>query len=398
MAPTTLYAVPWCTKCHRVRTFLDAAGVPYVEVDPDADPDARQHLADTAGGDLSVPAVQVGGQLLLNPDDTALAEALQVPVPDDLDVYDVIVVGGGPAGLTAAIYTTRERLRTLVLEKGLPGGQAAATGQIENYPGFPDPVSGAELMQRVQKQVEKFGAELRTFEEVSALGADDGLLRVTAGADTYRGRSVILATGSVYRRMGVPGEEELIGRGVSFCATCDAPFFRGKHVVVVGGGNSALQETLHLAEFAARITLVQLLDQLTGSPVLEQRVRSMPGVEVLLGHRITRVLGSDGVEGVQLEPTGGGASRDLPCDGVFVFIGLVPNTEFLKGTLDLDETGFVVADPSNLATTLPGVFAAGDLRAGSAKQITSAVGEGTVASFMVKQWLETRRAERAGEP
>ncbi len=393
MSPTTFYAVPWCTKCHRVRTFLDAAGVPYVEVNPDDDPDARQTLADTTGGDLSVPAVQVGGQLLVNPEDTALAEALQVPVPDELDVYDVIVVGGGPAGLTAAIYTTRERLRTLVLEKGLPGGQAATTGQIENYPGFPDPVSGAELMQRVQQQVEKFGAELRTFEEVSALGDDDGLLRVTAGPDSYRGRSVILATGSVYRRIGVPGEEGLIGRGVSFCATCDAPFFRGKHVVVVGGGNSALQETLHLAEFAARITVVQLLDHLTGSAVLEQRVRSLPGVEVLLGHRITRVLGSDGVDGVRLEPTGGGSSRDLACDGVFVFIGLVPNSEFLKGTLELDETGFVVADPSNLATTLPGVFAAGDLRAGSAKQIASAVGEGTVASFMVQQWLEKRRSE-----
>ena len=397
MSPTTFYAVPWCTKCHRVRTFLDAAGVPYTEVNPDDDSDARLRLADAAGGDLSVPAVQVGEQVLVAPDDEALADALGVSVPEDLDVYDVIVVGAGPAGLTAAIYTTRERLRTLVLEKSLPGGQAAVTGQIENYPGFPDPVSGAELMQRVQQQVEKFGAELRTFEDVSALDAADGLLRVTAGTATYRGRSVILATGSVYRRIGVPGEEELIGRGVSFCATCDAPFFRGKHVVVVGGGNSALQETLHLAEFAGHITLVQLLDHLTGTSVLEQRVRSMPSVEILLGHRITRVLGGDGVDGVRLEPTGGGASRDLPCDGVFVFIGLVPNSEFLKGTLELDETGFVVADPANLATTLPGVFAAGDLRSDSAKQIASAVGEGTVASFMVQQWLEKRRSDQAGE-
>jgi thioredoxin reductase (NADPH) len=394
-ARTILYAVPWCTRCHRVRSFLDAAGVPYTEANPDEDPAARRQLV-AAGGDLSVPAVQVDEQLLVAPEDAALAAALGVPVPEDLDVYDVIVVGGGPAGLTAAIYTTRERLRTLVLEKGLPGGQAAVTGQIENYPGFPDPVSGSELMQRVQQQVEKFGAELRTFEDVSALGAERGLLQVTAGGATYRGRSVILATGSVYRRIGVPGEEELIGRGVSFCATCDAPFFRGKHVVVVGGGNSALQETLHLSEFAARITLVQLLDHLTGTSVLEERVRSLPGVEVLLGHHLTRVLGADGVTGVRVEPAGGGPGRDLPCDGVFVFIGLVPNSEFLKGTLELDEDGFVVADPGTLATTLPGVFAAGDLRAGSAKQIASAVGEGTVASFMVQQWLETRRAEAGG--
>jgi len=252
-----LHAVPWCARCHRVRRFLDAAGREYREVNPEQDPEAAERLAAATGGAMDVPAVEVGGRFLLDPSDEDLAAALGEPVPEGLDVFDVVVVGGGPAGLTAAIYTARERLRTLVLEKALPGGQAALTGQIENYPGFPDPVGGAELMDRVHRQAQRFGAEIRTFEEASALRSQAGLLAVEAGEGTYRARTVILATGSVYRRMGVPGEETLIGRGVSFCATCDAPFFRGKHVVVVGGGNSALQVTVHLAEFASHITLIQ---------------------------------------------------------------------------------------------------------------------------------------------
>jgi len=388
--PVILHAVPWCAKCHRVRRFLDAAGRDYQEVNPEQDPTAAERLAAATGGAMDVPAVEVDGRFLLNPSDQELADALGVAIPEALDVYDVIVVGGGPAGLTAAIYTSRERLRTLILEKALPGGQAALTGQIENYPGFPDPVGGAELMDRVYRQVQRFGAEIRTFEEVSALRPQGALLAVEAGEATYRARSVILATGSVYRRIGVPGEEALIGRGVSFCATCDAPFFRGKHVVVVGGGNSALQETVHLAEFASRITLIQLLDHLTGTRVLEERVRAMDKVEILVSHRVLRVLGAEGVDAVEVEDLGGGGSRQIPCEGVFVFIGLEPNTAFLRGAVELDEAGFVVTDPVTLATSVPGAFAAGDLRAGSAKQITAAVGEGTVASFMVQQWLEQR--------
>ncbi|MBE0616397.1 MAG: FAD-dependent oxidoreductase [Proteobacteria bacterium] len=388
---TILYAVPWCARCHRVRRFLEAAGREYREVNPEEDATAAARLVEATGGTLDVPALEVDGRFLTDPSDEDLAGALGVPVPEGLDVYDVVIVGGGPAGLTAAIYTARERLRTLVLEKGLPGGQAAVTGQIENYPGFPDPVSGAELMERVHRQAERCGAEIRPFEEVSAIRPDGSLLAVEAGGATYRTCGVVVAAGSVYRRIGVPGEEELIGRGVSFCATCDAPLFRGRHVVVVGGGNSALQETVHLAEFASRITLVQLLDHLTATAVLEERVRSLAKVELLLAHRVRRILGREGVEGVEVEDLATGQARTVACDGVFVFIGLEPNSAFLRGTADLDDTGFVRTGPSTLATSLPGLFAAGDVRAGSAKQIAAAVGEGTVAAFLVKAWLERRR-------
>ncbi len=379
-----LYAVPWCQRCHRVRSLLAAAGVAYLEVNPETDPQAAGSLRE-ATGSLDVPALKVGDRLLVDPDRAAISEALGVEIPAGLEVYDVAILGAGPAGLTCAIYTARERLRTLVLDKGLPGGQAALTDRIENYPGFPDPVNGAELMERVYRQAQKFGAEVRTFEEVTGIEPEGRILRVVTPSGVHRARAVVVATGSVYRRLGVPGEEELVGRGVSFCATCDAPFFRGKHVVVVGGGNSALQETVHLAEFAERITVVQLLDRLTASAVLQERIRTLPSVEVELGRRVRRILGTDGVEGVELEDVATGRVWTLPCDGVFVFIGMEPNTGFLRGILDLDEQGFVRADPGTLETSMPGVLAAGDVRAGSPKQIAAAVGEGTVASFMVRR-------------
>ncbi len=382
--PIVLYAVPWCQRCQRVRYLLAAAGVKYLEVNPETDPGAAGSLRE-ATGSLDVPALKVGDRLLVDPDPAALSEALGVDIPAGLEVYDVAILGAGPAGLTCAIYTARERLRTLVLDKGLPGGQAALTDRIENYPGFPDPVNGAELMERVYRQAQKFGAEVRTFEEATGIEPEGWILRVVTPAGVHRARTVVVATGSVYRRLGVPGEEALVGRGVSFCATCDAPFFRGKHVVVVGGGNSALQETVHLAEFAERITVVQLLDRLTASAVLQERIRALPSVRVELGRRVRRILGTEGVEGVELEDTATGRVWTVACDGVFVFIGMEPNTGFLRGTLDLDEQGFVRADPGTLETSMPGVLAAGDARAGSPKQIAAAVGEGTVASFMIRR-------------
>ncbi len=390
-----LYAVPWCERCHRVRRFLEAAGRGYREVNPEEDREAREHLAAAGGGTLEVPALQIGETFLLDPSDEALADALGIRVPEASEVFDVAVVGAGPAGLTAAIYLARERLRTVVLERAAPGGQAAVTGKIENYPGFPDPIGGGELMERVQRQAEKFGAVIRPFTDVRRVRSAGALFEIDVEDATWRAAAVILATGSVYRRMGVPGEADLVGRGVSFCATCDAPFFRGEHVVVVGGGNSALQETVHLAEFASRITLVQMLDRLTGTRVLEERVRALDKVELLLSHRVVRVVGSEGVEAVEVEEVGSGRTRRIPCRGVFVFIGLVPNSGFLRSTVELDDGGFVLSPSGTLATSVPGIFAAGDVRSGSAKQLTSAVGEGTVASFLAQNWLDRRRSPPA---
>jgi len=323
--------------------------------------------------------------------DETLAEAFKVPIPPDLDVFDVAIVGGGPAGLTAAIYTVRENFRTLVLERGLPGGQAALTAKIENYPGFPDPVGGADLMERVHRQAKHFGAEISTEEEVRAIRRPGELFEIETDRGTHRACTVIVASGAVYRRLDVPGEKEFLGKGVSFCATCDAPFFRGREVVVVGGGNSALQETLHLAAYASRVTIVQILDHLTGSAILEKRLQTLPTVDILLSHEVTEILGTNGVEGVKVRDRETGLERTIPCAGVFLFIGQKPTSGFLKGFVELDPWGFVVTDPASLESSVVGLFAAGDVRAGSSKQITAAVGEGTVASFMAGKNIAKRR-------
>ncbi|MBI5444905.1 MAG: FAD-dependent oxidoreductase [Deltaproteobacteria bacterium] len=385
-----LYSVPWCSKCRRVRVCLEASGVAFREVNPEEDPVAAERLALHTGGTLDVPAVQAGERFVVDPDDEALAAFLGVVLPMPMDVYDVAFVGAGPAGLTGAIYTAREGLRTVVLERGFPGGQAALTGRIDNYPGFPEPVAGLDLMERVRQQAAQFGAEIRPSQEVDRIDVAGAFFALRTGGESLQARSVVVTSGSVYRRLGVPGEEALLGRGVSFCATCDAPFYRNLPLAVAGGGNSALQETVHLASFASHITLVQNLDRLTGSRVLEDRVRSLPNVEILLSHRVAEVVGDKTVQGVVVEDVAAGTTRKLAVDGLFVFIGLAPNTAFLPGFLGLDAQGFVVTDLQTLATSVPGIFAAGDVRSGSSKQITAAVGEGTVAAFMVQKWLADR--------
>jgi thioredoxin reductase (NADPH) len=384
----TLYSTLWCTKCRRVEAFLTAVGLPFSHADPDADAEARKILESLKGKDAVLPMLVVDNIALPDCEDDTLAQALGVEIPDEINIFDVAIIGSGPAGITAAIYCSRENFTTLVLERGLPGGQAALTAEIENYPGFPEPVSGMELMERAYRQAERFGANIHTGEEATSFAKKDALFQVTTTETTHRARTLILAPGAEYRRLGVPGEEELIGRGVSFCATCDAPFYRARPVVVVGGGNSALQETLHLTGYVSSIKLIQIMDHLTASPILEERVRAMHNVEILLSHQIEEVLGEDGgVTGVRVTDLATKKTETIACEGVFIFIGQQPNTANLKGFVELDEAGFIDTDPATLETSIAGVYAAGDARAQSSKQITAAVGEGTVASFMVSAQL-----------
>lgn len=384
-----LYAAKWCSKCKEISRFLDSSGTPYKEIDIEALEDVGEEDAGRSIHISKVPTVQVGEDLLVAPDVADLAYKIGIPLPKT-DVFDVAIIGGGPAGLTAAIYGARENLKILLLEKAFPGGQAATTNRIENYPGFPDPVGGPELMERIHRQAANMGADIRLSQEVKAVMQHGDVFRIKMNDGEHIAKTIIAAPGSVYQRLNVPGEKELLGKGVSFCATCDAPFYKGKRVIVVGGGNSALQETVHLAEFASKITIVQLQDHLTGSKILIDRVNSLPSTEVLLSHRVTRVVGSQGVEGVELENPLTKKSKRLNCDGVFVFIGMHPSTDFLQNNVDLDKNNFILTDPGTLETSVPGIFAAGDARAGSSKQITSAVGEGTVALFNAMRLLAER--------
>ena len=308
--------------------------------------------------------------------------------------HDVIIVGGGPAGLGAAVYTSRDRLKTLILEKFMPGGQIANTDRIENYPGI-ERIGGPSLIEQMQKQVENFGAEIKTGCEVANLEKlPDGNIAVYCDKDKFTARALILAPGSNYRKLGVPGEEEFrsAGAGVSYCGTCDAPFFRGKQVVAVGGGNTAVEETLHLAKFADKVTMLHRRDEFRAAKVLVEELLEKvnePNSNLIVKYSTvaTAIEGEGKVQSIKLKDVKSGQEEDYPCDGVFIFIGMEPNTEFLKGFVELTEKGFIKCDCAYLRTSVPGVFVAGDCRIGATMQLVTAVADGVIVAMMLKEYF-----------
>jgi len=310
------------------------------------------------------------------------------------DIYDSIIIGAGPAGLAAALYNARDSFKTLVLEKFYPGGQIMNTDRIENYPGF-ERIAGTDLIEKMKKQSENFGAEFKTGAEVKNLEKlPDGRIKVNCDKELFTARSVILACGSDYRKLEVPGEQEFrtAGTGVSYCGTCDAPFFKDKKVVAVGGGNTAVEEALHVAKFAAELTVVHRRQEFRATKVLFDELMqkvSAPNtnIKLKLDTVVTAIQGNQKVESVRLKNVKTGKQESLPCDGVFIFVGMVPNTAFLKGFVDLTEAGFVKCDVGLLRTKVPGVFVAGDCRVGAAMQLATAVGDGVNAAMMTKQYL-----------
>jgi thioredoxin reductase (NADPH) len=309
-------------------------------------------------------------------------------------VYDIVIVGAGPAGLGAALYAARDRLKTLVLERLIPGGQIYNTDRIENYPGIVR-IDGPSLVEQMQKQAEGFGAEVRTGCEVTCLEkCAGGNVAVCCGDSRFVGRAVVLALGSHYRHLGVPGEEEFrnAGAGVSYCGTCDAPFFRDKEVVTIGGGNTAIEETLHLLKYVKKATLIHRREGFRADKVLAEELLTRvqePGSHLAVRYDtvVTAIQGDGHVQSVRLKNVKTGREEDYPCDGVFIFVGMVPNTGFLKGTVELTEHGFIRCDCAYLRTTVRGVFAAGDCRIGAAMQLSTAVADGVNAALLVKQYF-----------
>lgn len=308
-------------------------------------------------------------------------------MPKEQHRHDVVIIGGGPAGLTAGIYAGRSDLSTVIIEKGLPGGQIAQTDEVENYPGFPEPVSGAELSQRMVAQAERFGA-LLVMDEVAALQAHPagGFLLSGTEAD-YHASAVIIATGANPRLLGVPGEAELFGRGVSTCATCDGFFYRGKEVVVIGGGDAAVEEGAFLTKFASKVTVVHRRNELRANQAAQTRAFANPRMSFAWDTIVTEVVGDDGmVKGVKTLDVHSGALGFIPADGVFVYVGHIPNTEYLAGFVDLRLSGYVdVRD--DVFTSVPGVFAAGDVSDEVYRQLSTSVGAGTRAAMMAEKWL-----------
>ena len=301
-------------------------------------------------------------------------------------VYDVIIIGSGPAGLTAALYTSRNKLSTLIIEKGLIGGNINEAEKVDNYPGFPKGIGGMELTTLMNEQAALYGAEVIN-DDVISVKVDGNIKTVTVAQGHFTAKALIIAGGSERQKLNAPGEKEYTGKGVSYCATCDAPFFRDKRVAVVGGGNSALYEALHIARFASKVSLIHRRDQFRATPVVQDKVFAEPKIECIWNSIVREVQGETFVNRLRLEDVRTGQDSYLEVDGVFIAIGLIPNTSYLKDIVPLDEKGAVIVN-NMMETAVPGVFAAGDIRINSIRQVVAAAGDGAVAAVSAAAYIE----------
>lgn len=384
-----VFGTHWCGDCKRAKQFLGEQRIHYRFTDVDADAAGLAYVEEVNHGKQMIPVISFpDGSTLVEPSNAELAAKLGIRTSASRGFYDLVVAGSGPAGLTAALYAAREGLDTLVVERAGIGGQAGITERLDNFPGFPEGVSGEEFAERLRRQAERFGVEILAAQEVTGIAVDGKFRRVTvASGAEYGCYAVLLALGSTYRRLGVPGEEDFIGAGVHFCATCDGAFYRGEDVLVIGGGNSAGEEGLFLTRFARHVTIATRDRELTASKVVVEKVAEHPDVDVLAGVTTVELRGGDRLETVVLEDSASGERRELHPAGVFVFVGLSPNTDVVAGLVERDGQGFVLTDPG-MQTSVAGVFAAGDARAGSTKQAASAAGEGAAAAIAIRRYLE----------
>ena len=298
---------------------------------------------------------------------------------------DLIIIGAGPAGLTAGLYAARSRLRTILLEKLAPGGQVLTTDLVENYPGFPEGISGFDLVDRMKRQAEKFGLLIQS-QEVLKLELNPEKKIVVTNEGGLETRTLILACGALPRKLGIDGEEMMTGKGVSYCATCDGPFYRDQEVAVIGGGDTAVEEAIFLTRFASKVHLIHRRDELRATRVLQDRAKEEDKIQLVWDTIPTKIAGGTGVEGLDLKNVKTGETMYLPVQGVFVFIGYTPNSVLVKGQVTLDENGFVITD-GDMETSVAGVFAAGDIRSKLLRQVSTAVGEGATAAFAAEKYL-----------
>jgi len=298
-------------------------------------------------------------------------------------MYDLIIIGGGPAGLTAGIYAQRARLKTLLLEKEVIGGQIAVSDVIENYPGFPS-ISGAELMEKFEQQARGLGLEIKLTDVIAVQKKGEEKIVKTSDGDLIA-KSVIVATGAKPRRLDIPGEKELTGKGVSYCATCDGPFFKGQKVIVVGGGDTAVKEAVYLSKIANKVYIAHRRDQLRAEKIIQEKAMSTPNIEILWSHILKEIRGKTGVEKVVLQNLKDNTVKELDVEGVFVFVGINPTTDFVD--VEKDKQGFIKTD-QDMRTSEKGIFAAGDCRTTSLKQVSTAVGDGAIAAFVAEKYIE----------
>lgn len=399
----TLYGAYWCPDCRRSKKFLGEQFVPFKWIDIEQDKEAEQFVLQKNNGKRIIPTIVFeDGSFLVEPTNAELAKKLGLKTEAKKTYYDLIIIGGGPAGLTAAIYASREGADVLLIERSGLGGQAGITVGLDNFPGFPEGVSGQEFSDRVAQQARRFGVEILQAVDVERLEKENGYHEAyTSDGKHYHSKAILIATGASYRRLEVPGEDDYIGAGIHFCATCDGPFYKGaKEIVVIGGGNSAVEEGLHLTNFAEKVTLLVRGDKLTASQIAIEKVTE-PGskVEVRYNVSVESFDGQDSkLKSIKMRNTATGEAGELHPAAAFVFIGQQPNTSFVKDYLEADRLGFLltghdlrhikIMDALPFETSAPGIFAAGDARHGSVKQVASAVGEGAAAAISIREFLK----------
>lgn len=405
----TVYGAYWCPDCTRSKQFLGEHQIPYTWVNIEDDKDGESYVIQKNDGKRIIPTIEFeDGSILVEPSNAALAEKLGLKTSAERSHYDLIVLGGGPAGLTAALYTAREGIDTLVVERAALGGQAATTQWLDNVPGFSEGISGSDFSSQLRSQVERFGAELLQAQDVVTIHSHSNYHCLTTNdGSEYSARALLITTGSRYRLLNVPGEEDFIGAGIHFCATCDGVFYKGKSVAVVGGGNSATEESLFLTKFVDHVTLLVREPELMASQILIDKVLSHPKIRVQFNTDIQEFKGSGGkLDSVLIKDSQTGQQKNISPDGVFIFIGQIPNTSFLeKSGVELNNWKFIVTghdlvhdhkdrkgyedrEPASMETSVPGIFSAGDVRASSTKQVASAAGEGAAAALMIREYLK----------
>ncbi|MFN1834258.1 FAD-dependent oxidoreductase [Balneola sp. MJW-20] len=383
-----LYGADWCPDCRKSKSFLDDNKVNYQYIDIEEHEWAIPIITEINDGKRKIPTIVINDeQILVEPENEELRSALDLEQSKEEKVFDVIIIGGGAAGLTASIYAERDRFSSLILEKKTIGGNAFLTEKIENYPGFTS-ISGPDLMDKMKEQALVYGATIKTGEEVTSIQKENGMFRVTTKFTSYCGKSVILATGSSYRRLGIPGESELIGSGVHFCATCDGAFYRDKDIIVVGGGNSALEEGIFLSGFVKSVKIITIDPEFTASETYTEKLPGISNITTYKNKNSLEFISEDGkFKGLMIEDNETREQELIEADGAFVFIGLTPNTKSFKEIVELDERGFIVTH--DLAqTSVDGIFAAGDCRKGAIAQVAAATGEGVLASYGVRKYLK----------
>ena len=404
----TVYGAYWCPDCRRSKKFLGEQFIPYRWIDIEQDLAGEAYVLEKNNGKRIIPMIVFeDGSFLVEPTNAELAKKLGLKTEAKKVYYDLIIIGGGPAGLTASIYAAREGADVLLIERSGLGGQAGITVGLDNFPGFPEGISGQEFSERVTKQARRFGVEILQAVNVERLAMEEGYHEVyTSDAKHYHSRALLIATGASYRRLDVPGEDDYIGAGVHFCATCDGPFYKGaKEIVVIGGGNSAVEEGLHLTNFAEKVIMLVRGDRLTASRVALDKVNEPSSrVEVRYHTVVDAIEGENSkLKTLKIRNTKTGETEELHPAAAFIFIGQLPNTSFLKDYAELDHYGFVmtghdivhskeilVKEPLPFESSVPGIFAAGDVRHGSTKQVASAVGEGAAASISIREFLRRR--------